>query len=712
MGKKKRKKSQKRQYGQSKVSAVKPAVPESSSHKTAEPTSGNRNWKLWLLVLLLVGSAGGIGTLIFLYEPSDVIELPEPREIRTTFAGPNFEDFAGSESCEECHEEQYSVWLTSTHGRAGGPPSPDNVIAPFDGQPMYFQDAVVTPSITDSGEYIFTVEQEETPTIVLEVSGVVGGGHMVGGGTQGYVGEFPDGTVRFLPFDFIREEALWFCNTAISDAWVPITPSMSISECMDWPPFRIMGSEGWSPSCQECHGSQIQLTYDPETGRYDTKILSLSINCESCHGPGKRHVELSDAGFTNDDDDIAIEVLTTRDKDGSLDVCFQCHALKSVLASGYLPGKVLDDHFSLASWVIGASTYYPDGRIRRFAYQQNHVYSDCYLNGSMTCVDCHDPHSQEYRDIWGTPLSDRFADEQCTDCHPSKAERPEEHTFHEPGTPGSKCVDCHMPYIQHPAVGPDLRFARSDHTIPIPRPGSDDRMGVVNACAMAGCHADSTLQSLEEITNEWYGELKPRKPIIEAQTRSVLPDDRVAAAGALLLPDANHPIAQVAAMGQFVKEYLWPNMSHLEPAIVQPLRQLAKDENLDVRSVALATLHYALGEDTETRRFLADQLEPLEELDHPVRARWVIALRLFGDWLGEQRDYSAAITVYKKALEVIPDHATVLYGLGWTYDSMRDYAKAVEYYERSLAAASNQNPSDIRNDLARARQNLARARGW
>jgi tetratricopeptide (TPR) repeat protein len=266
-----------------------------------------------------------------------------------------------------------------------------------------------------------------------------------------------------------------------------------------------------------------------------------------------------------------------------------------------------------------------------------------------------------------------------------------------------------MPYLQHPAVGPDLRFARSDHTIPIPRPGTDDRMGIVNACALADCHADSTLQSLEEITRDWYGELKPRKPIIEAQAGSFLPESRVAAAGALLLPQAQHPIAQVAAMGRFVKQYLQPNMSGLEPEIVQPLMQLAGDENLDVKSVALAALHFALGENPDTRRFLADELESLTDLDHPVRARWVIALQLFGDWLNEQRDHNGAITVYEKALEVMPDHANVLYGLGFTYDLLRDFARAVNYYERSLAAAPNQ--VDVRNDLALARQNLARARG-
>ena len=561
--KKKQRKTQSKKHRQHPAEGDKTAI-QKTPQQTAGASPRRKDSRLrYLLPVIAVAVVAGVALAVLL-RPSDVIEFPEPLQSGPELAGPTFDDFAGSEACEECHEDQYEVWLSSTHGRAGGAPSPDLVIAPFDGRPMRFYDAVVTPSITAEGDYIFTVEQGQNAPIVLKVSGVVGGGHMVGGGTQGFVSEFPDGTVRFLPFDFIRDEAVWFCNTAIMDAWVPITPAMRISDCMDWPPYRMMGTEGQNAACQECHGSQIQLTRDSDTGRYDTKIKSLSINCESCHGPSKRHVELADAGLTDEDDEVAIDVLATLDKDGSLDVCFQCHALKSLVTAGYLPGKRLDEFYSLRTWLVGASTFFPDGRVRRFAYQQNHRYSDCYLNGSMTCVDCHDPHSQEYRDIWGRQLSDRFADEQCTDCHPSKAEQPELHTFHEPGTPGSACVDCHMPYLQHPGVGSQLRFARSDHTIPIPRPGADDRMGIVNACALADCHADSTLQALEEITNEWYGDLKPRKTIVAAQIDTLDFQDRLTAAAALLDAEVPHPMAQVSALGFFLKQYLQPNMGRLE----------------------------------------------------------------------------------------------------------------------------------------------------
>ena len=126
--------------------------------------------------------------------------------------------------------------------------------------------------------------------------------------------------------------------------------------------------------------------------------------------------------------------------------------------------------------------------MRRFAYQENQRASDCYLSGSMKCVDCHDPHSQGYRDVTGAPLAGPLADRQCTGCHAAKAEPAGAHAHHRADSPGSRCVACHMPYLQEPEIGRTLRYARADHTVAIPRPGFDDSLGVGSACR--SCHGD------------------------------------------------------------------------------------------------------------------------------------------------------------------------------------------------------------------------------
>ncbi len=595
-----------------------------------------------------------------------------------------YEDFAGATTCEECHEAQYSVWLNSTHGRAGGNPSEDLIIARFDGNPIRFADAVVTPTVDADSSYIFIVDQEGFEPETLAVSGVIGGGHMVGGGTQGFVSEYPDGTVRFLPFDFIRREDLWFCNTNTrSDrGWIPITMDVSITECADWPPVRVLGTDDTYANCQECHAALVDLAFDSSASEYSTRITTLAIDCESCHGPMSDHVERSQPETIAADTDIAVEPLATYSKDSSLNVCFRCHALKDVMRQGYLPGKPLADYYSVGLTMLGGGPFYPDGRVRTFAYQGNHRYSDCYLNGSMTCVDCHDPHSQEYRDIWGRELSDRFADEQCTDCHSSKAEDPEAHTFHEPGTEGGKCVDCHMPYLQHPELGYHLRFARSDHTIPIPRPGVDDRMGIVNACAQAQCHADSSVAALERVTREWYGDLKPHKPIVASLVQRDELDKRTAAA--VLRDSSSFPAAQIEALGVFVTRFLRPDMARIDPDVSRTLWQLADSPDLDVKATALAALQLVQGQIDSTRQLLAEALREAEDAGVPIRSRWATALGTFGDHYFELGDWGPAIRTYRKALEISPDRPAILMNMGLAQAYAQRHDSAVVCLRRSI----------------------------
>jgi hypothetical protein len=290
---------------------------------------------------------------------------------------------------------------------------------------------------------------------------------MEGGGTQGFLWRHEDGTVRFLPFDFSRQGNGWFCNTEsrADKAWVPITPSMSLADCGDWPPTRILGDEPRFTNCQGCHGSQISVAFDSAARRYSTHIASLAVNCESCHGPGRRHVELARSGGIRTAADVGMRPLATLAKDQSLAVCYQCHSIKDQLQRGYLPGMPLEEYYSLKLPLLGENPLLPDGRTRTFAYQEGHQYSDCYLNGSMTCTSCHDPHSQGYRDVDGAPLPGRVSNGQCTGCHASKGEDVAAHTRHAPASPGSSCVACHMPYLQHPTVGATVRYARSDHTI-------------------------------------------------------------------------------------------------------------------------------------------------------------------------------------------------------------------------------------------------------
>ena len=54
--------------------------------------------------------------------------------------------------------------------------------------------------------------------------------------------------------------------------------------------------------------------------------------------------------------------------------------------------------------------------------------------------------------------------------------------------------------------------------IPIPRPGDDEHLGIASACAQ--CHANRSAGDLAAQVRRWWGELKPRHPLIDAVIRS------------------------------------------------------------------------------------------------------------------------------------------------------------------------------------------------
>ena len=665
----------------------KPRAPQSPP--VSAPPSGLRRWRI-------AASATAIVVLVIVIRlvtrPGSAVATlpPPPAATPGDHGGPTFADFVGAEACAECHTEKYEAWRASTHARAGGPPTRARVIGPFDGRALRFRDATVTPSVSPSGKFTFTVAQRDRATREFEVHAVVGGGFMEGGGTQAYFTRFPDGTLRFLPFDYSESARVFFCNTLgrANHGWQPITPALSLADCGDWPPERVLGSTEHFQTCQQCHGSQIEVAFDSAARLFQTRFTTLGINCESCHGPGRRHIELARSGTIAQAVDIAMRPLATLTKDQSLEVCFQCHAAKTALEPGYLPGKPLAAHFALKLPLLLDTIYFADGRTRSFAYQEGHLASDCYLNGSMTCGDCHEPHSQRYRDVNAAPLPGRFSDGQCTSCHASKAESPERHTRHPPTSAGSRCVACHMPYLQQPNVGKSIRYARSDHAIPIPRPLFDTRLGVETACVQ--CHRNRTAEQLQAQVDAWYGELKPHLPVVTGVLAADSLRDVAAAARAILGPPVRQPLADVAGLAQLLQRYAGPYGSTLDAPTITGLEGMAGSADPDIQALALATLHLGRGSDPGVRRFLRRHIRDLGARDALIRDRWVWVLFVRGDAYLSSGDYRSALASYERAGELKPDDPAVLRRVGVAYMRLADYPAAIARFRRSLQARADQ----------------------
>lgn len=642
------------------------------------------------MVIAAVVAVVGIGALSMITLPRRPLEisnepLPAPTQPASAPAAAiTASDYVGTAQCAGCHRAEAEAWRGSTHARAGGPPGFAEVIAPFNGTPIRFADAEVIPR-SSGGNFTFTVRQAGSDDRVFTVDAVIGGGHMEGGGTQGFLSRFTDGTWRFLPFDFSRQKNTWFCNTIAraNQGWVPATPSLALTSCVDWPPSRVIGDEPRFSNCQSCHGSQIRLTLDTVARAYRTTIQSLGINCESCHGPGAAHLARLRDPEAIARGDLAMEPLATRSKEQSLATCWQCHALKDQLRSGYSSGMTLAEFYSIRLPQLGDEALFPDGRVRTFAYQEGHLYSDCYRNGGMTCTSCHDPHTQRYRDVTGAPLPGRFDDGQCTSCHASKAGSASSHTKHSAGSPGSRCTSCHMPYLQQPELGSAIPYARSDHSIAIPRPRADSALGIVSACR--GCHVDRPVAALEENVRSQYGELKPLPDAVVALNRAREGIPRGAAGRLLLRDDERHIQGLFAGMAWFLEHHLSRDMAELERDVIARLERLARHADDDVAALALASLHFARGTEMRTRRFLITSLDALGERESRIRSRWGVILGYLGDRARSTGDPPTAVEMYRRAREIDPRNPRIPVNLGIVLNETGDPAAAASALQSSLA---------------------------
>jgi tetratricopeptide (TPR) repeat protein len=497
-----------------------------------------------------------------------------------------------------------------------------------------------------------------------------------------------------LPFEITRTDSSWFCSTGTraNRGWSRITSNTSIRDCGDWPPVRAFGSSARLASCQECHGSQIQMQNAPEPNI--TRFASLSINCESCHGAGKRHQELMRAGAKGAD--IGMRALGTLSRDESVLLCMRCHAIKSDVRRGYLSGQSLDEFYSLKLALLGGDETHPDGRTKTFAYQQGHYYSDCYLSGSMTCVDCHAPHNQRYRDINHRELPGRFADAQCTDCHAAKAVQPELHTRHKANSEGSRCVSCHMPFVQESAVGPEIRYTRSDHTIGNPRADLDQQLGIANACR--NCHMDRSTEQIAQETRRLWGELKPLRPIVSALLSAQSNNDLERA---ILAGDTTHGFAYFEALARYFSGLERADARAISRKLDTRLWELTESRDDDLAAIALAVLHFDGGATPRVRERLSNRLRAVGTRDLRVRRRWAIALGQRADALRSAGRHADALPVYGKALELLPEESDFLLAYGVTQLAAGDPVGSSETLRR--AAVVDERNSLIQVNYGRAR---------
>jgi predicted CXXCH cytochrome family protein len=398
--------------------------------------------------------------------------------------GQSSQGYVGAQACAKCHTTIQHEWAESRHAKMMQLATESSVKGDFAQTKLELHGAIYL--LENKNNNFFITESDLTGKLWQHrVEYTLGERRL-----QHYLTTLPDGRIIVLPptWDILRKK------------WVHELD-------VDNPEASGADIQIWNKSCYGCHVSREEKNFDLENLRYHTTWQDLGINCESCHGPGSEHIAKASSvkamdAATKASVKAAILNPVRLDPIRSTMVCAQCHSFRDVYAEGFPAGANYYDYFvPVMEYRLGPSddpAYWPDGRPRWYSNEALGLWqSECFLKGGATCVTCHSrAHSIN---IDRNPQLRRDNNALCTGCHKALATNVAAHTHHPAGSPGSSCIECHMPAT---VVGLNARMR--DHSLSVPVPENTIRHNIPNACNL--CHQDKDAQWTLQRMTTWYGE--------------------------------------------------------------------------------------------------------------------------------------------------------------------------------------------------------------
>ena len=445
--------------------------------------------------------------------------------------------FVGAEKCASCHQDEHATWKSGRHSKMVQPASAASVKGDFRrrrivlyGSPYEFSLVKGQYFITES--YLTGTERQHRVDYTL-------GNRRI----QHYLTTLKSGRIIVLPPSWDIQRREWFHNKDIvpRDASDPIL-------------------QQWNKGCVGCHVSQQEITYRSETDTYETRWVDFGTSCERCHGPGSRHVATyASADLGKTDGDRLIVRPTRLEPERSSMICAQCHSARNVASPGFRAGENYYDYFSLlleyGSSAGDDSAYWPDGRPRRFSNDAVGLWqSECFLKGGATCTSCHyDPHLPNVEE---NPQLAPSNNALCLTCHQALGAALTAHTRHRAESPGSSCVECHMPKTVQ-----GIKATMRDHTMSLPAPENTVTFGIPNACTE--CHQGTDPTWAVNAVAKWWPKGRRHKLVAQAEAFTAARARRPEALGLLLAIAGNGgagPLARANAVG-YLRHYADPRAS-------------------------------------------------------------------------------------------------------------------------------------------------------
>jgi tetratricopeptide (TPR) repeat protein len=380
-------------------------------------------------------------------------------------------EFIGDQSCKECHAAEYKDWKSSDHYMAMLPPNDSTVKGDFNNV-TFSADGITSRFFKKGKDFYINTEGNDGKNQDFKVIYIFGHYPL-----QQYLIVFPGGKMQVPRLSWDVNKKKWFNQYA--------GQKIPSHDWLHW----TGNAQNWNTMCATCHSTNLRKNYDIKSDTYKTSYSSINVSCESCHGAGKQHVDFINGDYKSGDKVTGsyLRLHKNSSKTEELNTCAPCHARISEIYSKHIASKEIMDNY--IPQIPDTEFYHADGQVDDEDYIYTSFLQSKMYHKGVTCNNCHNPHSGKLK---------RSGNLTCTSCHtPTKYDAPT-HTFHEKGTDGAQCKNCHMPGKMY--MGNDYRH---DHSFRVPRPDLSVKYGTPNACS--NCHKDKSEKLLSAAVSKWYG---------------------------------------------------------------------------------------------------------------------------------------------------------------------------------------------------------------
>jgi predicted CXXCH cytochrome family protein len=342
------------------------------------------------------------------------------------YIDPRGTDYAGSESCIQCHQVQYNMALQSSHFKATAPAISGNVLGDFDkGNHTFIYDKntkLVMEKRNDSLYQVLYKNGKEVEAHRFEI--VFGAKHAQ---TSVY---WRDNNTYELPVSYYNSINNWATSPGFP-ADKPYFDRMVLKDC-----YSCHASNASSRNVNQNSAEKNFMSMDVED-IIDKKTIVYGIDCERCHGPAKKHVDfhLKNPNVKTANSITNIKTLNRQQK---LDACALCHAgndgMKIKSRFDFKPGNSLSEFYRETRSINDTAQFDVHGNQFRLMAQ-----SKCFVNSDkMDCITCHNPHENASKNM-------ASYSKICMSCHQGLKHDEKTLKIMPEKLMADNCVECHMP---------------------------------------------------------------------------------------------------------------------------------------------------------------------------------------------------------------------------------------------------------------------------